>query len=370
MARKGENITQRKDGRWEARYIKQYENGRAIYGYLYGYSYEEVLQKKKEMQSIIALSYEQSEVPFSLIIDAYLRQKHYQVKESTYAHYKYLIDTHIRPYFDKYKSSEITSMMLEKYVYSELSQGKLCGDGGMSPKSVKDILSLLKSIIRYGVEKDFLSEKAIMNIKAPKVSKKAIEVLSEEERILLEAHVIAANNMYFGIYLCLYTGLRIGEICALTWADIDEINACISINKTVLRIPNVESGVAKTKLIMDAPKTESSIRLIPLSPKLAQMISERKPADVSENSYFLTGTDKFIEPRNYYERYKNLLIECGIEHHSFHALRHSFATRCIEKGFDAKVLSEILGHADVKITLDRYVHPSLERKRQCMELLS
>ena len=100
------------------------------------------------------------------------------------------------------------------------------------------------------------------------------------------------------------------------------------------------------------------------------MISERKPADVSENSYFLTGTDKFIEPRNYYERYKNLLIECGIEHHSFHALRHSFATRCIEKGFDAKVLSEILGHADVKITLDRYVHPSLERKRQCMELLS
>lgn len=115
MARKGENITQRKDGRWEARYIKGYENGKAVYGYLYGYSYDEALQKKKEMQSKIAVLDNKSDVSFSIIIDAYLRQKRYQVKESTYAHYKYLIDTHIRPYFDKYESNEITSIRLEAY---------------------------------------------------------------------------------------------------------------------------------------------------------------------------------------------------------------------------------------------------------------
>lgn len=368
MARKGENITQRKDGRWEARYIKHYENGKAVYGYLYGYSYKEAFQKKKEMQSV-SLSSEKTRVSFSVLIEAYLRQKQYQVKESTFAHYKYLIDTHVRPYFERYKLSELSSLLLEQYIYNELSQGKLCGNGGMSPKSVKDVLSLLKSIIKYGIEKGFLSEKAILGIKSPKVTKKNIEILSEQERTLLETRVITANNMYFGIYLCLYTGLRIGEICALTWGDIDENNACININKTVTRIPNVENCNAKTKLIMGAPKTVSSVRVIPLSPKLARMISDRKPANIAESAFFLTGTLKLIEPRNYYERYKNLLAECGIEHHTFHALRHSFATRCIEKGFDAKVLSEILGHADVKITLDRYVHPSLERKRQCMKLL-
>ena len=370
MARTGQNITQRKDGRWEARYIKGHQNGKAVYAYVYGHSFDEALEKKTEAQGALIDCSANKMSTFSDLTDSFLKQKKYQVKESTYAHYCYIINKHILPYFHNYTTTEISALLIENFVSAKLSNGKINTNAGLSPKSVKDILSVLKAIIKYGESKGITPEKNIMSVKPPKVNKKNIEVLSEDEQKTIEKYALSADNMSFGVYLCLYTGLRIGEICALTWNDINESIACISVNKTLLRISNTEGTQSKTKIIIDTPKTDSSIRLIPLSPKLAQMLRDRKPSNVNKNSFFLTGTDKYIEPRNYYEKYKNILSECGIEHHTFHALRHSFATRCIEKGFDAKVLSEILGHSTVKITLDRYVHPSLERKRQCMELLS
>lgn len=369
MARTGQNITKRKDGRWEERYIKGYQNGKAIYTYVYGHNFDEASEKKTETKREFADCPAIKKCTFSDLTDSYLKQKKYQVKESTFAHYCYIINKHILPFFHNYSVAEITPLLIEDYVSEKLSNGKIATNAGLSPKSVKDILSVLKSIIKYGEAKGIASEINIMSVKSPKVNKKSIEVLSEDEQKTLEKYTLAADNMNFGVYLCLYTGLRIGEICALTWNDINENTSCISVNKTLLRIQNTEANHGKTKIIIDTPKTESSIRLIPLSSKLAQMIHDRKPQNMSDDCFFLTGTDRYIEPRNYYEKYKSILIKCGIEHHTFHALRHSFATRCIEKGFDAKVLSEILGHSTVKITLDRYVHPSLERKRQCMELL-
>ena len=371
MARTGQNITLRKDGRWEGRYIKGYQDGKAVYAYVYGRSFEEACQKKAEAQrEHSACKNNFNNCIFSDLTESFLKQKKYQVKDSTYAHYCYIINKHILPYFGNHSITEISSVLIEDYVSSKLTNGKIKTEDGLSPKSVKDILSVLKSILKYGESKGITSEKSITSVKSPKANKKCIEVLSEDEQKIIEEYVLSADNMSFGVYICLYTGLRIGEICALTWADINENIACISINKTILRIQNVESGEAKTRIIIDTPKTDSSIRLIPLPPKLAQMIQDRKPANAKKEDFFLTGTEKYIEPRNYYEKYKNILSQCGIQHHTFHALRHSFATRCIEKGFDAKVLSEILGHSTVKITLDRYVHPSLQRKRQCMELLS
>ena len=370
MARTKQNIKQLKDGRWRTRYIKGYHDGKAVYAYIYGCSFEDVFQKKNNVQ-LVNIDYvnNMQNYIFADLADAFLKQKKYQVKESTYSHYCYIINKHILPYFGNFLISEISSLLIEEYISEKLSNGRININVGLSPKSVKDILCVLKSILKYGESKGITSVKNIIGIKAPKVNKKSIDILSENEQKAIEQYVLSEDNMSFGIYLCLYTGLRIGEICALTWADINENTDCISINKTLLRIQNTEIGRSKTKIIIDTPKTDRSIRIIPLSPKLAQMLRERKPINVNKNIFFLTGTDKYIEPRNYYEKYKNILYRCGIPHHTFHALRHSFATRCIEKGFDAKVLSEILGHSTVKITLDRYVHPSLERKRQCMELL-
>ena len=184
----------------------------------------------------------------------------------------------------------------------------------------------------------------------------------------LEEFVCTTSDAYkFGVYLCLYTGLRIGEVCALQWRDVDCNNSIISINKTVLRVKNVYGTTPKTKLIINSPKTHASDRIIPLPYELNEKLQTLKETTASsEDSYVLTGTARFIEPRNYYEKYKRYLRKCELDGFDFHALRHTFATRCIETGIDPKVLSEILGHASVQITLDRYVHPSLETKRMSL----
>lgn len=368
MSRVGENITKRKDGRWEARYIKGYKNGEAVYGYLYGKTYEEA--KKKKNKAIEQLSCEvcsNESITFNHIVDSFLSQKKYQVKESTYSHYVWLINSHIRKQFSSISVDEIDSLLIEKFISAELNSGRINKEGGMSPKSVKDTLCLLKSIIKYGVEKGLIADGTLPAVRSPKVSRGQIDIFSTEECEKIESKAIVSSEMYYGIYFCLYTGLRIGELCALRWSDIDVLNECIYINRTISRINNTNESGSKTKIIIDSPKSESSIRVIPLPAKIVSHLSQRYPEN--NETYFLTRTNRYIEPRNYYEKYKKFLLSCGIEKHTFHALRHSFAIHCIEKGFDAKVLSEILGHSDVKITLDRYVHPSLDRKRQCMQLL-
>lgn len=287
-------------------------------------------------------------------------QKKYQIKESTYAHYIWLINAHIKEYWGNIDVNCIDSMMLENFISNKIDSGKINGHGGLSSKSVKDILSLVKSIIRYGAEKGLINNRALLDVKSPKIPKKSIDVFTQTEREIIESNAISASDMYFGIYLCLYTGLRIGEIYALKWSDIDLENEYISITKTLSRINNTQTSLPKTKIIMDLPKSETSVRLIPLTPKLSTFLKERRPH--TNDLFVLTRTEQYIEPHNYYEKYKTFLSNCGIKKHTFHALRHSFATNCIEKGFDPKTLSELLGHSNVKITLERYVHPSWDRK--------
>lgn len=308
-------------------------------------------------------------ISFNNIIDHFMLQQRYQVKESTYAHYMNLINTHIRPQLGEIPVNELSAHIIEAYSSEKLMHGKLDHRGGLSPKTVKDLLSLVRLIIKYGIAKGMINQQVLF-FSGPRVPKKDVKVLSCEEQKRLEQFTLnSADNMCFGVYLCLYTGLRIGEICALRWKDIDLENACLHIDKTLLRIKNVEQNGQKTKILIDTPKTATSKRIIPVSSRLKEELLHRKKEIHCENIYFLTGTKNYIEPRNYYNKYKNYLEKCNLPPYTFHALRHTFATRCIEKGVDPKALSEILGHADVKITLDRYVHPSLEHKRNCMELL-
>lgn len=306
---------------------------------------------------------------FDNLTDEFLHTQKFFVKESTFSHYNNIINTHIRPYFNSLNLEEIDIGSIHNFINEKLSSGRMDGSGGLSNKSVKDISSVLKMIIKYGVSKGLLRS-SLAEFSVPKERKKDIKILSPEDMRCLENYVYDLEDSYkLGVYICLYTGLRIGEICALQWKDIDFNNKFLNVKKTILRISDVNSSTTKTKIIIDSPKSESSIRVIPLPNKLIEILFLHKQKITNENYYVLTGGEKYIEPRNYYERYKKYLTNCNIPDYTFHSLRHTFATRCVEIGFDPKTLSEILGHSDVKITLSRYVHPSMERKRICMDKL-
>ncbi|MFR9000911.1 MAG: site-specific integrase [Anaerobutyricum soehngenii] len=197
---------------------------------------------------------------------------------------------------------------------------------------------------------------------------KKLVILSERNQKILSSYLcLHLTYRNLGILICMYTGIRLGEICALTWEDISLTEGSIYIDKTIQRVQKEHNG-KKTMLIIATPKTPSSIRTIPIPNQLLQII---KSSELPQKGYLLTGsTEKYIEPRTYQYHFKKLLQRCKIPETNFHALRHTFATRCVELGFDIKTLSEILGHSSINITLNRYVHPSFDLKKQNMNKMN
>lgn len=361
MPRKGENIYKRKDGRWEGRYIKDRSvENKAIYGYLYGKSYTEVKRKLGQVK-MHKTDINTSSVNFAKLSEEWLENKKLSVKESTIAHYKMIVDKHIMPLLDRYDISAVTSNIIQQYM------NKLIFDG-YAAKTVGDILNVIKSIIKYAEHKGFCCN-CDLSIISLKIHKSEIETLTLiEQKKLCNYIENNLDNRNFGILLCLYTGIRIGELCALKWSDIDIREKVLIVNKTMLRISNnYLSDRCKTKIIITSPKSEDSVRQIPI-PK--HIIDVLKNFNRNSNAYVLTGLeDNFIEPRNMQYHFKTILKKCGIRNVKFHILRHTFATRCVENGFEIKSLSEILGHSSIKITLDRYVHSSMDLKRKNMDKL-
>lgn len=366
MPRRGENITKRKDGRWEARIIKGYTcEGKALYTYIYGKSYAEAKQKKLnyivDREAIVQCN---KNILFSAVLADFLLYQQNRVKDSTYARYKNIVDLHIVPFLGDYKINELTSHQIEIFSKEKLVNGRIDGKGSLSPKRVRDILSILKLAISYAQDQGYI-EKSI-KFSLPKVKSQQIEILSKEEEIKLMGFII--NNLdtsKIGVIISLCTGMRIGELCALKWSDIDLESNIININKTLQRLPDYNS-TKKTKIVISEPKSKSSERQIPIPEILLDILFKTKQTKNLIDDYVLTSNMHYIEPSNYYVKYQHWLQECGIPSRSFHALRHTFATRAVESGMDIKSLSEILGHSDVKITLSRYVHPSLEMKHNNM----
>lgn len=203
-----------------------------------------------------------------------------------------------------------------------------------------------------------------LNINTPRIIKKNITVFSIEEQLILEKHLFNnLNETTLGILISLKTGLRLGELCALRWCDIDLEEKTIKVNHNISRIKD-DNG---SKLVLDNPKTTSSIRVIPICSSLLKVIQTFKK---EEDFFILSNSFSFLSPRTFTYRYHQILKHIGISVHNFHAIRHTFATRCIEQGVDVKTLSEILGHASVNITLNTYVHSSLELKRKQIEKIS
>ena len=371
MPKVGANIYKRRDGRWEGRYIKGYgEGGGAKYGYAYAKSYTEVKQKLFQSQFLGLHGGKSSgEITFGELCERWLAAAKLTVKTSTYSGYVNMLNKQILPILGGYKLGKLSSEVFDKFTADKLKSGRLNGGGGLSAKYVRDILSLIKSVVAYG-EKEKLIAKDSLTISYPKSETQEIRILSKYEQARLERVLTNdTDTVKLGILLCLYTGLRIGELCALKWKNICLTDGYISVCKTIQRIKSVDNtAVNKTEIIIDTPKSKSSVRIIPLPPPIADKLKSLQPTN--SEAFFLTGIkDEYIEPRTLSNRFKSYLKECNIDKINFHALRHTFGSRCIEVGIDAKCLSEILGHSSVNLTLNRYVHSSFKQKQVSMEKL-
>ena len=237
----------------------------------------------------------------------------------------------------------------------------------LSTKTVRDILCILKAILCYANEEYDCNIK-ISKIKSPKLVQGNVTILSNREKGRLENYCIRVNTLKsMGILICLNTGIRIGELCALKWNNIDLDKKILYVNNTLQRV--YDKKQKKTKIIIDVPKTAKSIRQIPISNKLYEILKTIKNKYKDDN-FFLTGSsEKFIEPRNYQKYFKNVLRKCRIKSYKFHTLRHTFASNCIEVGMDVKSLSEMLGHSSVEITLNKYVHSNYKLQKKYLEKL-
>lgn len=375
MGRHGENIRKRKDGRWEARVIDSYSlNGKAHYRYLYGKTYQEVKNKKKNLIAIIRVSSDvmsgqkdELKITFEQLVKEWLEFRKDSVKESTFANYTNLVEKHLLPVLGTVYLSSMTTELLDEFLRTKLNSGRLDGMGGLSPKTVADLRSVLLMSIEYARRRNYFCP---VNNKVfyPKTIRSEARALTRSEQAKLEQFCFVSDGFIeLGILVALYGGLRIGEICALQWGDINFAEGTVSVSKTIIRIRNlIPDSSKKTRIVIGHPKTTSSIRLVPLPSFILNHI--KKHCGECEE-YLLTGTRAFMEPRICLDKYKKILRRAGIQDYTFHALRHTFATRCVESDFDIKSLSEILGHANVSTTLQRYVHPSLELKKTQIERL-
>ena len=371
MPRVGNNIYKRKDGRWEGRYIKGYnESSKAVYGFVYAKTYREV--KNKLLMSQLAKASNtgnySNKLTFADVSRKWLFNISLTAKQSTYARYIFVLDRHILPVIGGYRLHKLTSTDISGFTKTKLTDGRINGNGGLSAKTVRDILSIIKSIIGFA-EKENLINKSNLTITYPKNKESEIHVISREEQAILEDYLYKDLDLLkLGILVCLYTGLRIGEICALRWKDISISKSVISVIQTIQRVKDTDKqAAAKTKILIDTPKSQCSIRDIPVPEFIVDCMKKFKPENCGNQAYFLTGWEnKFAEPRTYQNFFAKCVKESGITSVNYHATRHSFATRCVEAGFDIKSLSEILGHSNVSTTLNRYVHSSFEQKRKNM----
>lgn len=351
MPRRGENIYKRKDGRWEARYVKEITvDGKKKYGSVYADNYKDV--KAKQQQCLLYPTKavcNSTNLTVNVLIREWLDSIKNQVKPNTYQKYESICKNHI--------INEIGSVFVKVISnYTIINFTNKLKEKNLSVKSVNDILIVLGLTFKYAEEEYEIKTPRIRYLKE---EKKDIRVLSVNEQLQLTTYLNYNTDIYkFGILLVLYTGIRVGELCALQWNDITD--DYIQVNKTMTRV-KTENG--KTEIKIGSPKSDSSKRLIPTPQCLLSLINQFR------NVGYVLSTDKldYTEPRLMQIKFEKIIAESGLEKTNFHALRHTFATRCIEARVDVKTLSELLGHSDVKTTLNRYVHSSFELKQKSMK---
>jgi len=363
MALMERNIYKRKDGRFEARLIVGYDvQGKAIYKSLYGKSYAQAKEKldkaKKELKTTTISKNRRQTVIEQL--EGYLQKKKISIKEQTLCVYRMYLDKHIFPYFGKLRCSKLNIDNMQSFI-------DYLTNKGLSESSIRAIFSFLKS----GLRNVFMFDHT--EITLPKANdSKAVALTRDEQHRLEEAATASDVTDSSIVTLCLYTGLRIGEVCGLKWEDIDFCGKSLIVRRTVQRIKNDDKSgnESKTKVKCLSLKSKSSQRIIPLPDVLIKLLAEHRNRSNTVSPFVFSFYGKFIEPRALQYRFNNLLVAANINNGNFHMMRHTFSVRSLESGFDIKTLSDLLGHSSAAITLKYYTHAMDNNKRQCMELLA
>ena len=385
MSKSGENIHKRRDGRWEGRYIKgRTPDRKPVWGYLYGSSYAEVHQlliQKKAESGFYQLSgrrvrfeelaaqwlhfYQLSgrRVRFEELAAQWLHSIAQGIKESTLAHYSYTLKRYLLPVFGTAELHTLDEQRLEQGLLQVIAPAD-DSHKALGAASARECLTMLRRICKYAAHLRLMRPVEIV-VKLPQAKEHAAQPLSAQEQDSVQVFILRAPTpRKLGLLLQMQMGLRIGEVCGLQWGDFDLEKGTLSICRTVSRIycPN-----GRTKVVVQAPKTKTSRRELPIPCRLLSLLRRLRGA-FSPSAWFLSGrAGKPVEPRCYRKSIQGYLRRAGVRRVHPHALRHTFATTCLQSGCDIKTLSEILGHADANVTLKRYVHTDMKRKKTEMQ---
>ncbi len=361
MPRRGTNIYRRKDARWEGRIKKENDGGAGgKYWYFYGKSYGEVKKKMEDARKKYREYGLSQKYTIGEVMDIWLKECSPYWKQTTYAAYSGIVDKYILPRIGCMQVRSMDEEMMEKFLSGIREQKKL------SNRYLRNICSVIIRAMRYVRKKRHYEMEIPENAVCP-VKQEQVIPPSEKELTVLESYLLqhAQDDTCIGILIAYHTGLRIGEVCALTWEDIDLDEEVIYIRKNLQRVKTTDHVKNNTEILLQTPKTSASFRIIPIPPVLLPLLKEPRE---EKWGYIIKGKKKaWAEPRTLQYRFAKILEECGMEGFNFHMLRHAFATRCIARGFDVKSLSEILGHSNTQTTLNLYVHSNMKRKKELME---
>lgn len=289
------------------------------------------------------------------------------IKESTYANYSNIITNHIVPELGNYLLNKLNNKIIQNFLLDKSKNGRLDNTGGLSSKTIRDITAIIKSSLKSAFKENLMPNLSLDFIYPKITQKNKIYTLSKRSQESLTNYILENQSIKtLGILLTLYSGIRIGELCALQWKDIDFKNNILHINKTLQRVYINDTEIHSSKIVITEPKTHNAERDIPISKEFA---NELKKYKTEPEHYLLSCSNKWIEPRTYRRFFERISKKANIEKINFHGLRHTFATNCIKLGIDYKTVSELLGHATVNITLNLYVHPQMSQKKKCINLV-
>lgn len=365
MARKGRNIYKRKDGRWEGRIL--YPKGYEKKGYLsfYGHSYKEVKEKMDKYILQPASSADFATMTVNEAVKIWFCDNEYAWKDSTKCRYQFLIQNYIQPEWGNLPCMHLQNRMLLKFANAHCV---------LSKSYLNDILGIMIRCCKYmnkmyGCSFPQLQFLGGKSTKGGRESNMPEHTIKRKDLQQLEDYLLAHidDDTCLGILIAMYTGLRIGELCALRWADLDLNQGELYVRSTMQRVGRLDED-GRTSIQISSPKSLSSQRRIPLPVILISLLQDRQQEG---HEYLIKGRHReYAEPRTVQYRFQAILKKCGIQPFNFHTLRHNFASNCLMQGFDFKSLSELLGHSNIQTTLSIYVHSDDTRKKLLMNQFS